>query len=68
MRSCVGAPIRSSTHSSVLARRGGGIKGGGRRSLGHYTGQAFAALERIRNGEELTIPLEDVLKRHGMEG
>ncbi len=29
---------------------------------------AERALERIRNGEELTIPLEDVLKRYGMEG
>ncbi len=29
---------------------------------------AERALQRIRNGEELTISLEDVLKRHGMEG
>jgi RHH-type rel operon transcriptional repressor/antitoxin RelB len=29
---------------------------------------AERALERIRNGEELTIPLEDLLKRHGVEG
>jgi RHH-type rel operon transcriptional repressor/antitoxin RelB len=28
---------------------------------------AERALERIRNGEDDTIPLEDVLKRHGME-
>jgi RHH-type rel operon transcriptional repressor/antitoxin RelB len=25
------------------------------------------ALDRIRNDEEPTIPLEDVMKRHGME-
>lgn len=25
-------------------------------------------LERIRSGKEKTIPLEDVMKRHGMEG
>jgi RHH-type rel operon transcriptional repressor/antitoxin RelB len=25
-------------------------------------------LERIRSGEENTIPLEDVIKRHGLEG
>jgi RHH-type rel operon transcriptional repressor/antitoxin RelB len=29
---------------------------------------AERALERIRNGEERTIPLEDVVKRHGVEG
>jgi len=28
---------------------------------------AERALSRIRNDEEPTIPLEDVLKRHGME-
>jgi RHH-type rel operon transcriptional repressor/antitoxin RelB len=28
---------------------------------------AERALERIRNGEDDTIPLEDVMKRHGME-
>jgi RHH-type rel operon transcriptional repressor/antitoxin RelB len=28
---------------------------------------AERALERIRNGEDDTIPLEDVIKRHGME-
>jgi RHH-type rel operon transcriptional repressor/antitoxin RelB len=28
---------------------------------------AESALERIRNGEEHTIPLEDVMKRHGMD-
>jgi RHH-type transcriptional regulator, rel operon repressor / antitoxin RelB len=26
------------------------------------------ALERIRSGEEQTIPLADALKRHGLEG
>jgi len=26
------------------------------------------ALERIRSGEEHTIPLKDVMKRHGLEG
>jgi RHH-type rel operon transcriptional repressor/antitoxin RelB len=29
---------------------------------------AERALDRIRKGEEPTIPLEDVMKRHGMEG
>jgi RHH-type transcriptional regulator, rel operon repressor / antitoxin RelB len=29
---------------------------------------AERALERIRNGEDDTIPLEDVMKRHGLEG
>jgi RHH-type rel operon transcriptional repressor/antitoxin RelB len=29
---------------------------------------AERALERIRNDEEQTIPLEDVMKHHGMEG
>jgi RHH-type rel operon transcriptional repressor/antitoxin RelB len=28
---------------------------------------AERALERIRNGEDDTIPLNDVMKRHGME-
>jgi len=28
---------------------------------------AERALERIRNGEDDTIPLDDVMKRHGME-
>ncbi len=28
---------------------------------------AERALERIRSGEEGTIPLEDVMKRHGLE-
>ena len=28
---------------------------------------AERALERIRNGADDTIPLEDVMKRHGME-
>lgn len=28
---------------------------------------AEQVLERIRNGEERTIPLKDVLKRHGVE-
>jgi RHH-type transcriptional regulator, rel operon repressor / antitoxin RelB len=28
---------------------------------------AERALERIHNGEDDTIPLEDVMKRHGME-
>jgi len=28
---------------------------------------AERALDRIRNDDEVTIPLEDVLKRHGME-
>ena len=28
---------------------------------------AEQALERIRSGEARTIPLEDVLKRHGLE-
>ena len=28
---------------------------------------AEAALERIRAGEERTIPLRDVMKRHGLE-
>jgi RHH-type transcriptional regulator, rel operon repressor / antitoxin RelB len=28
---------------------------------------AERALERIRNGEDDTIPLKDVMKRHGME-
>jgi len=28
---------------------------------------AERALERIRNGEDDTIPIEDVMKRHGME-
>jgi RHH-type rel operon transcriptional repressor/antitoxin RelB len=29
---------------------------------------AERALERIRSGEEHTIPLEDVIKRHGLLG
>lgn len=29
---------------------------------------AEQALERIRSGEEPTIPLKDALKRHGLEG
>ena len=29
---------------------------------------AERALERIRNDEEPTIPLEDAIRRHGMEG
>ena len=29
---------------------------------------AEQSLERIRRGEERTIPLKDVLKRHGLEG
>ena len=29
--------------------------------------QAERILERIRSGEERAIPLEDVLKRHGLE-
>ena len=29
--------------------------------------QAERILERIRSGDEKTIPLEDVLKRHGLE-
>ena len=29
---------------------------------------AEQALERVRSGEERTIPLKDVLKRHGLEG
>jgi len=29
---------------------------------------AEGALERIRNGKEQTIPLKDVMKRHGLEG
>ena len=29
---------------------------------------AERVLERIRKGEERTIPLEDVIKRHGVEG
>ena len=28
---------------------------------------AERALERIRNGEERTIPLKDVMKRHGLQ-
>jgi RHH-type transcriptional regulator, rel operon repressor / antitoxin RelB len=28
---------------------------------------AEGALERIRSGEEQTIPLEDVMRRHGVE-
>ena len=28
---------------------------------------AESRLERIRSGEEKTIPLEDVMKRHGLE-
>ncbi len=28
---------------------------------------AERALERIRSGEDDTIPIEDVMKRHGME-
>jgi RHH-type rel operon transcriptional repressor/antitoxin RelB len=28
---------------------------------------AESALERIRTGEEQTIPLKDVMKRHGLE-
>lgn len=28
---------------------------------------AESRLERIRNGEEKAIPLEDVIKRHGLE-
>ncbi|HET7841981.1 MAG TPA: DUF6290 family protein [Terriglobia bacterium] len=31
------------------------------------TYMAERALERIRRGEERTIPLEDVVKRHGMD-
>ncbi len=29
---------------------------------------AETVLERIRSGEETALPLEDVMKRHGMEG
>jgi RHH-type rel operon transcriptional repressor/antitoxin RelB len=29
---------------------------------------AEGTLERIRSGEEQTIPLKDVMKRHGLEG
>ena len=29
--------------------------------------QAERILERIRSGDEKTIPVEDVLKRHGLE-
>jgi RHH-type transcriptional regulator, rel operon repressor / antitoxin RelB len=29
---------------------------------------AEGSLERIRSGEEQTIPLEKVMKRHGLEG
>jgi RHH-type transcriptional regulator, rel operon repressor / antitoxin RelB len=29
---------------------------------------AERALERIHRGEEETVPLEDALKRHGLEG
>ncbi|MGD0008307.1 MAG: TraY domain-containing protein [Terriglobia bacterium] len=29
---------------------------------------AERVLDRIRKGEERTIPLEDVVKRHGVEG
>jgi RHH-type rel operon transcriptional repressor/antitoxin RelB len=29
---------------------------------------AERALDRIRNDEEPTIPLEDAIRRHGMEG
>ncbi|MGD0695928.1 MAG: DUF6290 family protein [Terriglobia bacterium] len=29
---------------------------------------AERVLERIRNGRERTIPLEDLMKHHGMEG
>jgi RHH-type rel operon transcriptional repressor/antitoxin RelB len=29
---------------------------------------AERVLERIRSGKEGTVPLEDVMKRHGMEG
>jgi hypothetical protein len=29
---------------------------------------AERALERVRKGAERTIPLEDVIKRHGVEG
>jgi RHH-type rel operon transcriptional repressor/antitoxin RelB len=29
---------------------------------------AEQVLERVRSGEERTIPLKDVLKRHGLEG
>jgi len=29
---------------------------------------AERALDRIRKGDERTIPLDDVMKRHGMEG
>ncbi len=29
---------------------------------------AERVLDRIRKGEERTIPLEDVMKRHGLEG
>ena len=29
--------------------------------------QAERILERIRGGDEKTVPLEDVLKRHGLE-
>jgi len=28
---------------------------------------AEGALERIRNGEERTVPLKDVMKRHGLQ-
>ena len=30
--------------------------------------RAQEALERIRSGKERTIPLKDVMKRHGLEG
>ena len=29
---------------------------------------AERVLDRIRDGEENTVPLEDVMKRHGVEG
>ncbi len=29
---------------------------------------AERVLDRIQEGEERTVPLEDVMKRHGMEG
>jgi RHH-type rel operon transcriptional repressor/antitoxin RelB len=29
---------------------------------------AERVLDRIRDGEENTVPLEDVMKRHGLEG
>jgi len=29
---------------------------------------AERVLDRVRDGEENTVPLEDVMKRHGLEG